>query len=362
MASKITLTQIAKEANVSVSLVSLILNGKGRASPEVKKRVQDLLEQYGYRPKFTKNPFYFLVDLPLIEASGKTIPVMEMLSGIQTVMNENNLLLHVEFLSKDHLGGYSSHLQSIISRHPSGILMNTDIDCRDEAIVAFKNANIPMVQLGYDTEDPNFNAVVVDSFTGAYHAVKSLINKNHKRIALIRYTQDIAGVNSNKKLAGYMAALNDAGIELDNNLIQSIQNADEQTKNYNSRKIVENLLKYENHPTALFIDNSYISLPLLYPNLNDNMQIPTHIANIDMVHFEDAPLRPAEDILAHRMFFPKLKSTVVSINWQNIGNTAARMIIDIAQNGSSDGPQINRIAPQLVSVNGYERTLLKMEG
>lgn len=362
MGSKITLKQIAEEANVSVSLVSLILNGKGRASPAVKKRVQDLLEHYGYKPKFTKNPFYFLVDLPRIEASGKTIPVMEMLSGIEQVIYENNLLLHVEFLSQDNINAYSAQLKTIANRQPSGVLIQTDINCRDEAIRTFQNEKIPLVQLGYDIENPNNNAVVIDSFTGAYYAVKYLINKGHKRIGLIRYTEDIAGVNSNKKLAGYMAALNDQQIKVDNNLIQSIQNAAKLTKEYNSRQIAEEMLKLKDPPTALFIDNSYISLPLLYPGLHDTNNIPDPIAKLDMIHFEDSPLRPAEDYLAHRMFFPCLNTVVVGINWQSIGSTAARLLIDIVQNNPKEGPQINRIAPQLVSIHGYERTLLKMGG
>ena len=44
----ISIKEIAKLANVSVATVSRVINNNGRFSEETRKKVQDIIDKYGY--------------------------------------------------------------------------------------------------------------------------------------------------------------------------------------------------------------------------------------------------------------------------------------------------------------------------
>ncbi len=52
MKSKVKISDIARQSGVSISTVSLVLNGKPGASPETRKRVFEAADDLGYPIKF----------------------------------------------------------------------------------------------------------------------------------------------------------------------------------------------------------------------------------------------------------------------------------------------------------------------
>lgn len=49
--SKVTITEIARQAGVSVPTVSRVVNGRSDVSPETRARIEDLLRHHGYQRK-----------------------------------------------------------------------------------------------------------------------------------------------------------------------------------------------------------------------------------------------------------------------------------------------------------------------
>ncbi len=356
-----TLKDIADQANVSQSLVSLILNGKGRASDRVRKKVITLLEDAGYRPKYARHPFYFIVDLPEIEAAGKTQNVFEELSGMQRVFNTYDLELRIEFLSTtdgSNTIDLIEQLKAIIERKPSGVLIGTDFSFLKDACVLFHSNKIPLVQIGYDTENPKYNAVVSDSFTSAYMATKYLIDNGHQRIAILRWLAGQAGINSNKKFAGYRTALSDAAIQFQNDYVINTNALQEDPEWRPAREFVAGLLQLPDPPTALVVENSFIGISLLYPIPSDSGRLPDTLKNFEIVQCEDWALQPVHDIVSKKLFYPEMETILVCIDWETIGKTAAQMIIEKSARASI-APEIARISPSLYRVNGNVRELVK---
>ena len=351
MVQKKTLKEIARESNVSSAMVSQILNGTGRASDQVKEKVLNLLEDNGYRPKYARFPFYYIVDLPHIELSGKTKNVLEHLSGIEQVFDANRLTLHVEFIKSTPK---KEQFKAIINRKPSGVFINTDARFLDEACELFSKANIPIVQIGYDTENPEYNAVVMDGFSGAYMATKYLVQQGHQRIGMIRFTTGISAVNSNKKYAGYAAALADSGLEVDKRYVKELSEREEEFDYKPARYAAEQLYALPDPPTALFVDNSFISLSLLYPLAADKGEIPDFVRELDIVIFEDWPLELVHDTMSNKLLYPEMDTTLVCIDWENIGAQAAQLLIKKV-NERSDLPEILRVNPALFRVQGRQR-------
>lgn len=354
---KVSLKDIARRAHVSPAMVSQVLNGKGRASENVRTKIIKLLEENGYRPKYARRPFYYIIDLPRIEAAGKTQNALEQLSGIEHVFEEKNLSLHVEFIRAQPT---MEQLKTIIERKPSGVFLNTDAPFLQNACLLFQRAKIPLVQIGYDTENPDYSAVVLDSFSGTHAATRYLIDKGHKRIALIRWTAGLSVINSNKKYAGYQAAFADAGLSVPSELVKSLSSIQSNPLWIPARYLVRELLTLPQPPTAAIIDNSFISLSLLYP-LPGEKSLPQDLAHLEMLHFEDWSLRPVHDILSGKLFYPPLQTTVVSIDWELIGKHAAQLLIERVENFSLV-PHIIRICPALYLIDGDNRTLILSGG
>ncbi len=51
MKNKVTITEIARQAGVSVPTVSRVVNGRSDVSPQTRARVEDLLRHHGYQRK-----------------------------------------------------------------------------------------------------------------------------------------------------------------------------------------------------------------------------------------------------------------------------------------------------------------------
>jgi len=359
-----TLRDIAQKADVSTALVSCILNGKGRASEAVRTKVLAMLEQAGYRPKYARRSFYFVVDIDRISESGKSVPFMRMLKGVEKVLDDEGIHLQVEFLShseRDTPQGLAAQFQAILERQPGAVLVPTDETWLDRACAFFAGRNIPLMQLGYDTENPRYPAVVVDSYAGAGTATGYLVARGHKRVGVLRWDYSLAGVNGQKKLAGYRDALAQAGIEFDQTLVRSVTVGQSDPLWASCRDLVDDLLRLKKPPTALFVDNSFLSLPLLYPQPGDRGALPASIRDLDMVHSEDWPLDAVEDIVARKLFYPARQATVLAFDWETIGTVAARMLVDrLRSPGAATQTQAVRVAPVLQRIEGQNRTLMEL--
>ena len=358
LTEKLPLKKIAEQANVSPAMVSQILNGKGRASQQVRDKVVELLEENGYRPKLSRQPFFYILDLFAVEASGKTLNVLEQLSGLEQVFQENDLSLNVLFINSATISG---KLEMICERNPGGVIINTDAPFLDKACRMLYQNKVPFVQIGYDTENTNFNSVVSDSFSGSYMATRHLLNKGHRRVAILRWFAGTAAVNSNKKYAGYITALSDFNIPVDLDLVKIYEFSQDETGWIPARDIVESLLALPDPPTAIFVENSFISLSLLYPLPGDNGVIPEYLSALEMVHFEDWSLQPVDDIVTQKLFYPDCSSTIVAIDWESIGREAAQLLINEAREFSIV-PQNLRISPSLYRLNGNKRELILEKG
>ena len=237
-------------------------------------------------------------------------------------------------------------------------MLRTDTPWLTMACERFELAGIPFVQVGYDTEDARFSAAVVDSFSGAYLAVQYLVSLGHERIATIRWQAGMASINSNRKHAGYLAALADAGLQAPAECDESIRSEQGAEGWVSVREPLKRMLDLPEPPTACFIENNFISMPLLYRQSGDGVEMPDWLGRIDIVHFEDWPLDPVEDIVAGKLFNRPREATVVAIDWQAIGSLAGRMLIENATKPKQAGPKIVRMSPALQRIDGNNRKAL----
>jgi len=191
--------------------------------------------------------------------------------------------------------------------------------------------------------------VVVDSFTGAYQAVQHLVARGHRRIATLRFDVGRARRNSVKKHAGYLSALAAAGIAAREEYAVCVA-ASGGGETFTCREVraaTERLADLPEPPTALFVENDILSVPLMYPTRDDGGQRPGFLREVAMVHFEDLPLAPVRKVLDSRLGYPPPGALLVTIDWERIGRMAARLMIDQLRDGRDSRTTSIRVAPVL---------------
>jgi LacI family transcriptional regulator len=106
-------------------------------------------------------------------------------------------------------------IRTLLGRKVDGLLLlGGDISQKD---LDELKSQIPTIVVGKDVSGWKHHCVYIDNVAGAYEATKHLIDFGHRNIAIVRgimHHQD-----AQRRFQGYAKALEDAGIELDADLV-----------------------------------------------------------------------------------------------------------------------------------------------
>ncbi|TRZ43298.1 LacI family DNA-binding transcriptional regulator [Robertkochia solimangrovi] len=241
MKRKVTLKEIARELDVSVSTVSKALRNSKEISQDTIDKVQAFAKLYNYRPNN--------IAISLKNRRSKNIGVIvpelshmfftQVISGIENIANANayNVIICVsnesfqkEVINMEMLANGS--IDGFIIAISKETQLKRDFHHLREVI----NQGMPLVMFDRVSEEIYCDKVVVDDAQAAYNAVRYLISTGCSRIALLS-TPDHVSVGKLRTL-GYMNALQDAGIEFNENLVVKA-NSDEECE-----EGVRKMLKY----------------------------------------------------------------------------------------------------------------------
>jgi len=217
--NNITIHDIARILNISPSTVSRALNNSNRISEATKKRVRELAKKLNYQPN--------VIASNLRTGKSKTIGVIvphinrnffsNIIGGIEiTATNAGYKVIIAQ--SKETLKKEIESLKAFINARVDGILISISIETNTvEHFEMVKKQGIPI--LFFDRAPDNFEAskVVINDFKGSYNAVKHLIENGYRRIAHFAGPQQLSIYRN--RLAGYIQALKEYNIEINENLI-----------------------------------------------------------------------------------------------------------------------------------------------
>ncbi|MBN2010770.1 GntR family transcriptional regulator [candidate division KSB1 bacterium] len=150
----------------------------------------------------------------------------------------------------------------------------------------FLRRNIPVVLADRTIPDLDIDYVTTNNFDGAYEITKYLIDKGHKKIAIILST---LFSTERDRLEGYKKALLDHNIPIDPEIIVSDTGPFIQNRYF---KFARELLKKRNDITAIFAGHDRIAL-LFYSIAKEmGIKIPEDLSIVgyDDLHFTTVPL------------------------------------------------------------------------
>lgn len=229
MKKKVTLKQIARELDVSISTVSKSLRNSLEIGEETRLKVQAFAKFYHYKPNN--------IALSLKNRKTKTIGIIipeivhyffsTVINGIEQIANENGYSVII-CLSDDSFDKEVLNMEMLANGSIDGFIMSLSKETQQKGdfhhITEVINQGMPVVMFDRVTNDILCDKVIINDELSAYGAVQSLIDKGRKKIALVT-TVDYVSVGK-YRTDGYTKALRDNGLVFDENLIIKIENVD----------------------------------------------------------------------------------------------------------------------------------------
>lgn len=306
----VTIYDVAREANVSMATVSRVVNGNQNVKPSTRKKVLEVIERLEYRPNAvarglaSKKTTTVGVIIPDI-SNNIYAEAARGIEDIATMYRYNIILANSDQNEEKEL----TLLDTMLGKQVDGIVMMSDA-VTDKLYQSMKHSPVPIVLAGSVDETNKFPSVNIDYFQASYEAIQMLINNGHKRIAFLSgplaYT-----INSKYKLEAYKKALQDANIEIDEQLIIS-----EESSYDSGIEAWESLSTLDNPPTAFFAGSDELAIGIIHGAQDQGKKVPD---DIEVISFENSKLA--------RMVRPRLTSVVFPL--YDIGAVAMRLLTKI---------------------------------
>ncbi len=311
MRRKVTLKQIAKELDVSISTVSKSLRDSPEISEDTRLKVQAFAKLYNYKPNN--------IALSLKNKKTKTIGIIipeivhhffaTVISGIEQVANECGYNVIV-CLSDESFDKEVINMEMLANGSTDGFIMSLSKETQQKKdfhhLQEVINQGMPVVLFDRISNDILCDKVIIDDQLAAYEATNFLISKGLKKIALLT-TVDYVSVGK-LRTDGYLNVLLDHGIKVDESLIIKI----EDTENCDEK--INELLENQTIDAILAV-NELFAVTAIKLAMSKGIKIPE---DLSVVAFTDG--------IISKYSTPTI--TTISQNGIKMGRKAAQMLID----------------------------------
>lgn len=229
MSNQMTIYDISKKAGVSIATVSRVLNGSTNVKPRTRKKVMDIIEQYGYKPNaFARGlGLNSMKTIGILCADASDLYLAKAIYYIEQNLRENgyNSVLcctgYEMDARKDSLNLLlSQHVDSVIMIGSNFIMNNAE----DNQYVKDAAVTTPIMLLNADFDCQNVYCTLCDDYKATQDATEKMLNAGLKNILYLYNSNSYSGL---KKLAGYQNALLSHDIPVKKELLQCFKGSNE---------------------------------------------------------------------------------------------------------------------------------------
>lgn len=311
MKPKLTLKKIARELDVSVSTVSKALRNSMEISEDTRQKIQAFAKLYNYKPNnialSLKNRKTRTIGIVLPEIVHEFFATV--ISGVEEVANQKGYNVII-CLSNNSFSREVMNMEMLANGSTDGFILSVAKETQQKEdyhhLEEVINQGMPVVLFDRVVDGITCDKVIIDDTEGAKKAVQHLIDLNCRKIALIT-TVDYVSVGK-LRTQGYMEALKENGIDLDEKRILKIEDVD------HSEEQILNFLK-EIEIDGIFSVNEQFSASAVKGLRQQGLSVPE---DVSLVSFSDGDLS--------RRFIPSF--TTVNQHGSEIGARAAELLIN----------------------------------
>jgi LacI family transcriptional regulator len=321
MKSKITIEDIAREAQVGRGTVSRVINNHPSVSSETRAHVLHVIKSLNYTPNFSarhmrtasSNLVGFVADEVI------TTPyAVDMIRGAQETLWAHGKMMLVVNTGNDRDMTQSS-IEMLIERRVEGIIYAAMFH---RSVDLFPlPSQIPTVLANCFAADGRLSSVVPNEIIGGYNATRVLLDAGHRRIAFINLGARWDGrpeplPAAQGRLIGYKRALAEFDIAFDPDLVRV---SDQHP--ISDHTITRMLAQLPNPPTGYFCGTDRIAMGCYSGLASLGLRIPH---DVGVVGFDNV-------VMFAEAMSPPL--TTIQLPHYNMGKWAVNYLLE-AQEGS----------------------------
>lgn len=319
---RVTIREVGKLAGVSPATVGRVVGGYGQVSDETRQRVIAAIQSLDYYPNGIAQ-----------QMKGKQMRSIGMI--VSDICNpffskivravEDTLIKYGYNLivcnTDDNIEKERIYIQTLSEKRVDGVLTCTASEIGHKVNPKIKKfyTSLPTVFIDRELVDIHVPVVQGDNYGGSYEAITHFIRLGHRKIATIAGGSKVSSIH--QRINGYVQALTDHGISIDEDLIQ-IGNLLGIEGGVIATKFLLDLPE-SRRPTAILGLNNLMTTGAMLVIKERGLTIPDDIALISWDDFDLATL-----------LSPPL--TVVTQPTYSIGTIAAERLMDKLQNNHSD--------------------------
>ncbi len=304
-----TLSEIARRAGVSVSVVSRVLNGDPtlRTREETRQRVLQVAKELNYTANYAGRALRLARSKALaLVIPGVSSPLFaDLLAGATEAAEAADYTLLIG--RSDRITAGSDTLRRLVGEgRVDGFVLQRADDLSDQALESLV-ANDARIVLVTSRAPGRRGSVILDDVAGAGLATEHLIGLGHTRIGLIGGipSSDIA----RRREQGYSAALHNAGLRKRESLVRRFGYSPEM-----AAMAAESLVAADPRPSAVVVANVNGAIGVLTALRRLGVDVPGHMS---VVAYHD------EWVAEHT--WPPL--TTVKMPYYEVGVQAVRALI-----------------------------------
>ena len=323
MRRRVTLKQIARELDVSISTVSKSLRDSAEISEETRTKVQAFAKLYNYKP----NNIALSLKNRKTKVIGVIIPEIvhhffaTVISGIEAMAN-NHGYTFIICMSNESLDKEVINMEMMANGSIDGFIISLSKETQFKAdfhhINEVMSQGMPVVMFDRVTNEVLCDKVIIDDKLAAYDAVQHLIKSGKSKIAIVT-TQDYVSVGK-LRTDGYIKALLDNNLPYDENLVVRINDIE------NCETKIEALLK-QGAIDAVLAVNEVFAVTIIKKAKKIGVNVPS---DLSVIAFTDG--------IISQYSTPTI--TTVSQNGFKMGQKAAKMLIDQIEKDYNEGEEI----------------------
>ncbi len=268
---------IARKLGVNASTVSRALRGLEGVSPELRKQIEELARENGYRP----NPFAASLRYDTTHTIGVVVPDVSFNYYSQIVKRIEHEARQAGYMciitdSGDTYANEKDCVDLLLNMHVEGLIICPSQDTTDFShILRLRQLQVPVVVFDR-VPDIDVSSVYINDVDSAYEVTKTLIDSGSRRIAFL------GGLNcmeqTIKRKHGYLEALREHGIPIRKELVKC-----HHISFNNGLSDTLELLSLPEPPDAIIAAHGLLAIAALQAVSSQGFQIPGQVSIVGYV-------------------------------------------------------------------------------
>lgn len=269
MILRATISNIAKELNITPATVSRALSNHPKISEKTKKSVLNVASRLNYKPNKVASSLRsgrtFMIGV--IVPSAEINFFGSVVHGIERVANTYgyNVLIYQSNETYEH---EVKGIETFLAARVDGILVSIAKDTVNcSHFMDVRNRKVPLVFFDRTNNDINIPSVVIDDYLGAFIATEHLIEQGYKNIAHASGPQHIKVFYD--RLKGYMSALQANNIKFNPDYVYQANISIDSGK-----EAAAHFLSLAQPPDAVFAAEDFTALGIMKEIKANKIKIP----------------------------------------------------------------------------------------